>query len=78
MPVRRYNKKHSVPGLARIALAAPAIAPAAAVSLMDSCPKGEMIRLLNPYEAKRSELTPAIPMRGLAIPTFTDEPLLVH
>jgi hypothetical protein len=55
-------------GLARIAFAAPAIAPAAAVSLKESCPNGEMMRFEIPYAAKSSELTPAIPRRGLAIP----------
>jgi hypothetical protein len=55
-------------GLARIAFTAPAIAPAAAVSLNESCPNGEMMRFEMPYAAKSSELTPAIPRRGLAIP----------
>jgi len=57
-----------VPGLARAALAIPAIAPAAAVSFSDSWGYGDIMRLDNPYEAKRSELTPAMPMSGLAIP----------
>jgi len=55
-------------GLARTELAAPAMAPAAAVSFSESCPKGEMMRFEMPYAAKSSELTPAIPRRGLAIP----------
>jgi hypothetical protein len=41
--------------------------PASAISGSDSG-NGDIIRLDTPYEAKRSELTPAIPRRGLAIP----------
>lgn len=59
-----YNK----PGLARIAFAAPAIAPAMAISFRDSCGNGETTRLEYTYEANSKELTPAIPRRGLAIP----------
>jgi hypothetical protein len=56
------------PGLARIAFAAPAIPPAIAISLRDSCGKGETMRLEYTYDANNKELTPAIPRRGLAIP----------
>ena len=55
-------------GLARIAFAAPAMAPAAAISFKESCPNGEMMRFEVPYAAKSSELTPAIPRRGLSNP----------
>ena len=55
------------PGLARMAFAAPAIAPATAISFSDKG-YGEIIRLEMPYEANRRELTPAIPRRGLAMP----------
>ena len=51
-----------------MALAAPAMAPANAISFKESWGKGEMMRLEMPYEAKRRELTPATPSRGLAIP----------
>src|SRR6266576_3640187 len=57
-------------GLARIEFAAPAMAPAAAISLRESCPNGEMMRFEVPYAAKSSELTPAIPRRGLSIPIY--------
>ena len=60
-------------GLARIEFAAPAMAPAAAVSFNESCPNGEMIRFEMPYAAKSSELTPAIPRRGLAIPSTSSQ-----
>lgn len=56
------------PGLARIAFAAPAIAPAKAISLRESWGKGEMMRFETPYAAKSSEFTPAIPINGLAMP----------
>jgi hypothetical protein len=46
------------------------MAPAAAVSFNESCPKGEMMRFEVPYAAKSSELTPAIPRRGLASPSI--------
>jgi hypothetical protein len=45
------------------------MAPAPAVSFNESCPNGEMMRFETPYAAKSSELTPAIPRRGLAIPS---------
>ena len=51
-----------------MALAAPAMAPANAISFRESWGKGEMMRLDMPYEAKRRELTPAIPSNGLVIP----------
>ena len=56
------------PGLARIAFAAPAMAPAAAISLRESCGKGDIIRFDTPYAAKSNEFTPAIPIKGLAMP----------
>ena len=58
------------PGLARIAFAAPAMAPAAAISLRDSCGKGDIIRFDTPYAAKSSEFTPAMPISGLAMPAY--------
>lgn len=51
-----------------MAFAAPAMAPASAVSFKESWGNGDMILRDIPYEAKRRELTPAMPMRGLAIP----------
>lgn len=56
------------PGLARTALATPAMAPARAISFRDSVGYGEMIRFEMPYDANKREFTPAIPRRGLAIP----------
>lgn len=53
-----------------MALAAPAILPANAVSPRESCGKGEIMRRETPYDAKSREFTPAIPMRGLAIPIY--------
>ena len=58
------------PGLAKTALIAPANAPAAAVCGKVSCGKGEIKRLDIPYAANSNEFTPAIPIRGLAIPTL--------
>ena len=51
-----------------MAFAAPAMAPASAVCGRERLPKGLIRRFEAPYEAKRSELTPAIPTRGLAMP----------
>lgn len=36
--------------------------------MSESAPYGEMSRRARPYAAKRRELTPAMPMRGLAMP----------
>jgi hypothetical protein len=58
----------NLPGLARTALTVPAIEPANAISERDSCGNGEIRRFDIPYDAKSNELTPAMPMRGLAIP----------
>lgn len=58
------------PGLARMALAAPAIAPARAISLRDRGGNGDINRFEIPYDANSNELTPAIPMSGEAIPNF--------
>jgi hypothetical protein len=49
-------------------LAAPAIAPAAAICFRDRSGKGETIPFEIPYAVKRREFTPAIPMSGLAMP----------
>ena len=56
-------------GLASTEFTAPAMAPAAAVSFSESCPNGEMMRFEMPYAPKTSEVTPAIPRRGLVIPS---------
>lgn len=56
------------PGLARMALIAPAMPPARATCCMLSSGKGEINRLDAAYEAKRREFTPAIPRSGLAMP----------
>ena len=56
------------PGLARTAFIAPAIAPAAAISFNDSW-KGDMMRFDTPYAANSREFTPAMPTKGLNIPT---------
>ena len=60
--------KGRAPGLARTEFAAPAIAPAAAISLSERSGKGEMILFEIAYEVNNSEFTPAIPIKGLAMP----------
>lgn len=57
------------PGLARTALAAPAMDPASAICAILRSGKGLTIRFATEKAPKRSELTPAIPSNGLAIPT---------
>lgn len=56
------------PGLANIAFAAPAIAPAAAISFRESSGYGEMTRFEKAYDAKRRLLTPAMPSKGDSMP----------
>lgn len=51
-----------------MAFAAPAIEPASAISFSESGGNGEIILFDIPYDANNSELTPAIPISGLAIP----------
>ena len=57
------------PGLANTALAAPAMAPAPAISFRLRLGNGEMILLEKEYDANSSEFTAAIPIKGLAMPS---------
>ena len=52
-----------------MAFAAPAIAPAAAISFNERSGNGDMIRFETPYEAKSREFTPATPKSGLNMPS---------
>lgn len=62
------NEKRHAPGLARTEFAAPAMEPAAAISLRERSGKGEMILFEIAYDVNKSEFTPAIPIKGLAMP----------
>lgn len=53
-----------------MAFAAPAIPPARAISFSERLGNGDIRRFETPYEAKRRELTPAIPISGLNMPGF--------
>jgi hypothetical protein len=55
-----------------MAFAAPAIPPASAISFNERLGNGDMIRFEKPYEAKRRELTPAIPISGLNMPSLIE------
>lgn len=59
---------NDLPGLARMALIAPAMPPARAICGILKSGKGETTRFDATYAAKRREFTPAIPRSGLAMP----------
>ena len=67
-PSATWSTETDPPGLARTVFAAPALAPTNAISCSEIRGKGEMMLFETPYAAKSSEFTPAMPIRGLAMP----------
>jgi hypothetical protein len=61
-----HSLRHT--GTSQVVFAAPAIAPASAISPNERLGKGDVIYFGIPYEAKRREFTPEIPRRGESMP----------